>query len=343
MSIICPNLKNKEVKQQFDELVAATSEQAAYHIWSQNEGNAIDRAPNGAPSKLFTDLLEHFNGDRVLAIQAKAKIFSKSFKEWFEGSKVVDENGEPKILYHTVSPSYDASFGIFNTTDEKGNQTMIYFTDGLDMSKSYARNHRLFKTLDNVKKRLSEIPAEIIKRNEYVTSNLNKLTSDETYIKELGYTGFEDQSLLDLIDYYKKSQVDYTESRAKEKTELEAIIENPKSIEYTKLGFLKFKNPLIIDGRGNWWNELSLNPDDDIVEMAKHNNLVNETIEDRIREEAEKKLKGNPSLEVLPYDELLGDDEIEKIRNEVTEEVLKELGDLYKFESTRTIEEYAEI
>ena len=58
------------------------------------------------------------------------------------------------MLYHTVSPSYDASFGIFNTTDEKGNQTMIYFTDDLDMSKSYARNHRLFKTLDNVKKRL---------------------------------------------------------------------------------------------------------------------------------------------------------------------------------------------
>ena len=45
MSIICPNFKNKEVKQQFDELVAATSEQAAYHIWSQNEGLPIDRTP----------------------------------------------------------------------------------------------------------------------------------------------------------------------------------------------------------------------------------------------------------------------------------------------------------
>jgi hypothetical protein len=581
MSIICPNFNNKEVKQQFDEIAAATSEQAAYHIWSQNNGNAIDRAPNGAPSKLFSDLLEHFNGDRKATIQAKAKVFSESFKTWFgdwntksktvstdaakrlvayleeipkesryktlaqllidseslpfslryfdinnnrddivgtsgqwnsfanlievlgsnvnddsitktllhelihynteylletyrknpdnltetqrkniesihkainyakkyildnydeskfrsikekqgvtsrifyafdnhqeieideviseaftnpafqevlneipyEGtkqsifdriieaivnifglkvkdnsvlkeiithsselteiesrikstnvSKVVDENGEPIILYHTVLPSYNASFGVFNTINEEGNQTMIYFTDNLDMSKSYARNHRLFKTLDNVKKRLSEIPAEIIKRNEYVTSNLNKLTSDETYIKELGYTGFEDQSLLDLIDYYKKSQVDYTESRAKEKAELEAIIENPKSIEYTKLGFLNLKNPLVINGRGNWWNELSLNPDDDIVKMAKHNDLVNKTIEDRTRGEAERKLKDNPALEVLPYDELLGDDEIEKIRNEVTEEVLKELGDLYKFESTRTIEEYA--
>ena len=292
--IICPNLNNKEVAQQFQELVNVVGEVAAYDIWSQNEGNPIDRAPNGAPSKLFTDLLSHFNGDRVLAIQAKAKTFSTSFKTWFgdwtnqqdvnqfsknsidtnkvdieeidkpwkndsskinktlriyikdqhdkgyfelvkdeeygmysvhfktnngkvsftdakettsaerkilfkelinaipngakvstwgsiseDGikglynigrdmikvrertvtskinndnvtipifqkqsnvSKVVDENGEPKILYHTVSPSYDASFGIFNTTDEKGNQTMIYFTDDLDMSKSYAKS-----------------------------------------------------------------------------------------------------------------------------------------------------------------------------------------------------------
>ena len=38
---------------EFNELVQATSEQAAYHIWSLNNGNAIDRAPNGAPSKLF--------------------------------------------------------------------------------------------------------------------------------------------------------------------------------------------------------------------------------------------------------------------------------------------------
>ena len=107
MSIICPNFKNEEVKQQFDEIAAATSEQAAYHIWSQNNGNAIDRAPNGAPSKLFSDLLEHFNGDRKATIQAKAKVFSKSFKAWFEGSKVVDENGEPLVLYHGTSAKFN--------------------------------------------------------------------------------------------------------------------------------------------------------------------------------------------------------------------------------------------
>lgn len=83
MKIICPNLKNKEVAREFEELKNATSEAAAYHIWSQNNGNGIDKAPNGEPSKLFSDLLEHYNGDRVAAIQAKARTYSKSFREWF--------------------------------------------------------------------------------------------------------------------------------------------------------------------------------------------------------------------------------------------------------------------
>lgn len=48
MVIVCPNLSNKEVAREFQELVDATSEQAAYHIWSMNNGYNIDTAPNGS-------------------------------------------------------------------------------------------------------------------------------------------------------------------------------------------------------------------------------------------------------------------------------------------------------
>lgn len=106
--ILCPNLKNPEVARVFDELKQATSEQAAYHIWSLNNGNAIDKAPNGAESKLFQTLLEHYNGDRTKAIQAKAKVYGNSFLTWFgdwindteNASKVVDKNGEPLMVWH---------------------------------------------------------------------------------------------------------------------------------------------------------------------------------------------------------------------------------------------------
>lgn len=102
MKTICPNLKNKEVAREFEELKNATSEAAAYHIWSQNNGNGIDKAPNGEPSKLFSDLLEHYNGDRVAAIQAKARTYSKSFKEWFgdwTGNVSIDIDSKDAIDY----------------------------------------------------------------------------------------------------------------------------------------------------------------------------------------------------------------------------------------------------
>ena len=105
----CLNIKNPEVAallKEYTEILG--SENAAYYVLSENNGYGLDKAPNGEPSKLFSDLLKHFYGDKVAALQAKSKVYSKSFKEWFgdwinnpnEASKVVDENGEPLIVYH---------------------------------------------------------------------------------------------------------------------------------------------------------------------------------------------------------------------------------------------------
>lgn len=77
----CLNEKNPQVKAAIDEIEAVLgSHDAAYYIVSENEGYAIDQAPNGEPSKLFSDLLEHFNGDRQQAIRAKTKIYTDGFK-----------------------------------------------------------------------------------------------------------------------------------------------------------------------------------------------------------------------------------------------------------------------
>ena len=107
----CLNIKNKEVKAALDEVAAVLgSEDAAYYVISENEGYAIDQAPNGEPSKLFSDLLSHYKGNREAAIKAKSKTFTEAFKTWFGESKVVDTNGEPKIVYHgttTALQSFD--------------------------------------------------------------------------------------------------------------------------------------------------------------------------------------------------------------------------------------------
>ena len=80
---ICPNLRNKKVKQEFDELVSIFGEDIAYFLWDKTNGNGMELAPNGASSKLFSDLLELSNGDRRKAIIAKAKVFGSNFKDWF--------------------------------------------------------------------------------------------------------------------------------------------------------------------------------------------------------------------------------------------------------------------
>lgn len=103
--IICPLMSNPDVARDFNELKDATSSRAAYNIWSLNNGNMIDKAPNGEPSILFDALLSKFK-NRVRAIRQKAKYYTKSFFETFgdwinnpqEVASHLDKNGEPTII-----------------------------------------------------------------------------------------------------------------------------------------------------------------------------------------------------------------------------------------------------
>lgn len=79
----CPNLNDPNVAREFNEIKNATSEKTAYNIWSLNNGYGIDKAPNGEPSVLFQSLLASANGDRVKAIQMKAKVYGDKFRKWF--------------------------------------------------------------------------------------------------------------------------------------------------------------------------------------------------------------------------------------------------------------------
>lgn len=95
--MICPNLNDPVVAQEFEELVSVVGEDIAYDIWDQNKGYGIDKAPNGEPSILFRDLLDTNDTNRVTAIQEKAKIYSTRFHRWFNPENSTDTNGEPQL------------------------------------------------------------------------------------------------------------------------------------------------------------------------------------------------------------------------------------------------------
>ncbi len=123
MKEICPNLHNKQVAKEFGELKDLFDEDTAYLLWSKNNGYSIDKAPNGADSILFGELLHIANGDRTQALILKAKVYSDEFFKWFGDwtsedkenvSKVVDKNGEPQVTYHTVNSKYSPNFKKFD-------------------------------------------------------------------------------------------------------------------------------------------------------------------------------------------------------------------------------------
>ena len=136
---ICPNLSNPKVKQEFDELVSVLGENTAYYVWNENNGYGLDYAPNGAQSKLFQDLFDYYK-DRSKAIEAKSKTLSKEFKQWFQNSKGVDDNNEPRVFYHGTEYQFD-TFEL--DTDNKRGKHLVHpnvafwFTDSYNKAIKY--------------------------------------------------------------------------------------------------------------------------------------------------------------------------------------------------------------
>ena len=136
--ILCPNLSNPQVKKEFDELVSVLGENTAYYVWDQNNGYSLDYAPNGAQSKLFSDLFNYYN-DRNKAIKAKARTLSKEFKQWFQGSKTIDKNGEPILVYHGTSKEH---YGFQVVDVSKSDDKISFFaSDQYTTSSSYVNKY----------------------------------------------------------------------------------------------------------------------------------------------------------------------------------------------------------
>lgn len=89
-------------------------------------------APNGKPTKL--------NENQWLRVRTKP--FLDWFGDWINNpeaaSKVVDENGEPMVVYHGTDAEFNEFRRATNTPDYLGEG--IYFSSELDVAEQYGRN-----------------------------------------------------------------------------------------------------------------------------------------------------------------------------------------------------------
>ena len=510
MNAFCPNLSNKKVKQEFDELTSLFGEDAAYFLWDKNNGYSLDKAPNGADSILFKSLLDNYNGDRQAALKAKAKVYTSNFINWFgdwekvapkttfkngdtitigdsnftvsrvekysnydvpivyvkehlqirkggfspslnviivseintdeetikhelvhskeynvdtsslnnlyekvkqtitedsfidgvvtnnfrknihefiadaltksvfrnalkkEGildevqtsinniiektpkddvSKVVDENGEPLVVYHTVSGDVilkgEANFAIFdpNYEDKSGeNPSFLYFTDNKEMSESYFDDNRVWKNIDEVDKDINKEKSLLNKIEPKLKLTSYELMEDfakkfnwsvEEMVKESGFETVD--------DFLKQNYRNYTPEGIQEQVDeiieridfLNNIKNNPKLLNPTRAFYICEKIPFIVEGKGKNWDELTIS-DIDIDELIKQKEESEKYKKDLLREQFNKYIN-EEEISVLDDSDL-----IDMIPEEVLDEINKKVDEKYpnikKIESTRSIE-----
>lgn len=183
----CPNLSNPIVREEFKELKDVLGEDMAYLIWDRNNGYHLDKTRDGKPSKLFSDLVGLSNRNK--AIEIKAKTLSNAFKQWFGDSKVIDENGEPLVVYHSSNNKFEMfkkGFKNFKDLD------VFFFTPEKLISESYGENvYPVFLNIRN--------PYEQSSEENWITDQLEKNHFQE--MRQLNHDGLIGEGGIASIDY----------------------------------------------------------------------------------------------------------------------------------------------
>ena len=266
-------------------------------------------------------------------------------------SKVVDENGEPLIVYHTVSGDVvlqgQADFTVFDPNYESNknyNSSFLYFTDNKLMSESYFDNNRVWKNVDEVQKeidRYDELLTKLIPKTsrssyELVEDLAKKFNmSVDEYIKDAGFNTFEDFLKQNSRNYTREGIIEQINNIKERIKFLTNIKNNPNLLIPTRAFFINERNPFIADAKGHYWDEISISNQnvDDIINKKKEANNYRKQLE----EEAMNKFLDEDTIAILDYEELL---EMlpPKVLSDITEEVNKKYSNIEDLESTRSLE-----
>lgn len=118
-----------------------------------------------------------------VGIKVKPQIETFQFKKWFRDSKVVDENGEPLVVYHGSSADFtvfDHRFGYRNGAAEGRG---FYFTSDKNKAEGYkTENGKLFGVYLSLHKPLN--PDELTITKAEVEKIIRAIDTDGTYVSD---------------------------------------------------------------------------------------------------------------------------------------------------------------
>ena len=176
-------------------------------------------APNGQESKLYQDILK-VNPDKEAALRSWAQVYTPSFKQWFgdwekgQGSKVVDKNGEPLLVYHGTGNKFNefdkelrGTTTGKSTTGEFDSENAFFFTTNPNVAFNYAILARQ-EELVNIAYSLRVITSNLSwdkSRAQEVYNNLRKSSPKfATYIDGLKAQGLSKDEIMDKLKILEK-------------------------------------------------------------------------------------------------------------------------------------------
>lgn len=258
----------------------------AYAVLCCNNGYTLDKTKEGKSSKLYNDLLEYYKGDVNKAEQKKAQLFTSDFTDtygkWFQDGfeiqeqykDVFDENGEPilfkpsieetphfgtsddKILLEEKSENFEQPYDAerFATSEQSMEEQYI-----LENAKRDDKGRLLApngKPSNLTEKQYVQVRTKAFKDWfgdwENDPKNASKVV-DENGEPLVVYHGT--RSRFSTVDFNKSDDKIGFFATSSDDTADTYGIKNVKKL------FFNIRNPYIIDGFGQAWNNLLLNDD----------------------------------------------------------------------------------
>jgi hypothetical protein len=187
----------------------------ACSIFRNKETNEIEKvlAPNSKESILFNNILNIIT-DKEEALKAWAQVYTPSFKAWFgdwekgEGSKVVDSNGEPLLVYHGTGNKFNEFDKALrgettgrSTTGEYDSENAFFFSNNENVSFNYAIMARQ-QELEFISSSLVDLRSSFIstERKQKLYNDLRKESPKfANYIDGLKSKGLNQQQIMEKV------------------------------------------------------------------------------------------------------------------------------------------------